>query len=71
MVERILCVEGDPDIGKLLVAILGEAGYPADWVTNGEEALACWPFRPVPVAERIRGRAVILVRMLQFYEARP
>ncbi|MDN5869560.1 MAG: response regulator transcription factor [Nitrococcus sp.] len=43
MAERILCVEDDPDIGKLLVAILGEAGYSTHWVTNGEQALACWP----------------------------
>lgn len=43
MAERILCVEDDPDIGKLLVAVLGEAGYPADWVTDGEQALARWP----------------------------
>ncbi|ROO28741.1 PhoB family transcriptional regulator [Salinisphaera orenii MK-B5] len=42
MAERILCVEDDPDIGRLLVAILGEAGYPADWVTSGERALECW-----------------------------
>lgn len=43
MANRILCVEDDPDIGKLLVAILGEAGYPADWVTDGEQALERWP----------------------------
>lgn len=43
MAERILCVEDDADIGKLLVAILGEAGYPADWVTSGDEALRRWP----------------------------
>jgi len=43
MAERILCVEDDPDIGRLLVAIFGEAGYPADWVTDGEKALECWP----------------------------
>ena len=42
MAERILCVEDDPDIGRLLVAILGEAGYPADWVTSGEQVLAHW-----------------------------
>lgn len=42
MGERILCVEDDPDIGRLLVAILGEAGYPADWVTTGEQALERW-----------------------------
>ncbi|MES1928210.1 transcriptional regulator [Salinisphaera dokdonensis CL-ES53] len=42
MAERILCVEDDPDIGRLLVAILGEAGYPADWVTSGEQALEHW-----------------------------
>ena len=42
MGERILCVEDDPDIGRLLMAILGEAGYPADWVTTGEQALERW-----------------------------
>lgn len=42
MAERVLCVEDDPDIGRLLVAILGEAGYPADWVTDGNQTLACW-----------------------------
>lgn len=43
MDERILCVEDDPHIGRLLMAILGEAGYPADWVTSGKKALTCWP----------------------------
>ncbi|GAB3670535.1 winged helix-turn-helix domain-containing protein [Salinisphaera aquimarina] len=43
MAERILCVEDDPDIGRLLVAIFGEAGYPADWVQTGEQALERWP----------------------------
>lgn len=42
MAEQVLCVEDDPDIGKLLVAILGEAGYPAVWVADGDKALACW-----------------------------
>lgn len=42
MTPRILCIEDDPDIGRLLVAILGEAGYPADWVTSGEQALERW-----------------------------
>ncbi|MES1926254.1 response regulator transcription factor [Salinisphaera sp. T31B1] len=43
MAQRILCVEDDPDIGRLLMAILGEAGYPADWARTGEQALARWP----------------------------
>src|SRR5699024_10305959 len=51
MAERLLCVEDDPDIGKLLVAILGEAGYPADWVTDGERALARWPQAPLVVLD--------------------
>ena len=42
MSERILCVEDDPDIGRLLMAVLGEAGYPADWVNSGEKALERW-----------------------------
>ncbi|HEX7340621.1 MAG TPA: response regulator transcription factor [Rhodanobacteraceae bacterium] len=43
MTEPILCVEDDPDIGHLLTAILGEAGYAVRWVTDGEQALTCWP----------------------------
>lgn len=42
MTRPILCVEDDPDIGRLLVALLGDAGYPASWVTDGETALARW-----------------------------
>lgn len=42
MAQHILCVEDDPDIGRLLVAILGEAGYPAKWVSSGEQALEGW-----------------------------
>jgi len=38
----ILCVEDDPDIGRLLVSILGEAGVAAEWVSNGEAALERW-----------------------------
>ncbi|ATJ84600.1 response regulator transcription factor [Halomonas beimenensis] len=40
MPYRILCVEDNPDIGKLLAERLGEAGYRCDWVTDGEAALA-------------------------------
>ena len=42
MSGSILCVEDDPDIGRLLVSILGEAGYTADWVGDGETALERW-----------------------------
>lgn len=42
MAQPILCVEDDPDIGRLLVAILGEAGHTADWVSDGESALERW-----------------------------
>src|SRR3546814_102670 len=42
MTERILCVEDDPDIGKLLLAILDDAGYAADWVSDGQTALTRW-----------------------------
>jgi DNA-binding response OmpR family regulator len=42
MTDHILCVEDDPDIGRLLMAILGEAGYPADWVKDGQAALERW-----------------------------
>jgi len=41
--DTILCVEDDPDIGRLLMAIFGEAGYPAEWARTGEEALERWP----------------------------
>lgn len=43
MNERILCVEDDPDIGKLLLTLLDEAGYACDWVADGAEALKRWP----------------------------
>lgn len=43
MGERILCVEDNPDIGKLLVAILSDAGYDPDWVADGQHALQRWP----------------------------
>lgn len=43
MMRPILCVEDDPDIGRLLVSLLGEAGYPAIHVGDGESALARWP----------------------------
>lgn len=43
MIQPILCVEDDPDIGRLLVAQLGEAEYPAEWVSDGETALKRWP----------------------------
>ncbi|TAN03319.1 MAG: response regulator transcription factor [Rhodanobacteraceae bacterium] len=39
MSQSILCVEDDPHIGRLLVTLLGDAGYTADWVTDGETAL--------------------------------
>ncbi|WP_110692612.1 response regulator transcription factor [Salinicola halophyticus] len=42
MPRSILCVEDDPDIGRLLKTILAEAGYKADWVSTGEEALSRW-----------------------------
>jgi DNA-binding response OmpR family regulator len=42
MAERILCVEDDPDIGKLLLATLDDAGYATDWVADGQEALSRW-----------------------------
>ncbi|TAM10745.1 MAG: response regulator transcription factor [Nevskiaceae bacterium] len=40
---RILCVEDNPDIGKLLTTILGDAGYRVDWVADGHQALERWP----------------------------
>ncbi|MFG6176483.1 response regulator transcription factor [Halomonas sp. THAF12] len=40
MPHRILCVEDNPDIGKLLAERLGDAGHRCDWVTDGEAALA-------------------------------
>lgn len=42
MTQPILCVEDDPHIGRLLVALLGDAGYRADWVADGEAALDRW-----------------------------
>lgn len=42
MPQPILCVEDDPDIGRLLVAILEDAGYQPIWVDHGEQALARW-----------------------------
>ncbi|MEQ6887282.1 response regulator transcription factor [Halomonas sp. CS7] len=40
MPYRILCVEDNPEIGKLLSERLAEAGHRCDWVTDGETALA-------------------------------
>lgn len=42
MARSILCIEDDPDIGRLLVSILGGAGYSVDWVSDGETALQRW-----------------------------
>lgn len=39
MTDTILCVEDDPDIGRLLVSQLTAAGYQVEWVTSGEQAL--------------------------------
>lgn len=43
MSASILCVEDDPDIGRLLMAIFGDAGFAAEWARTGEEALERWP----------------------------
>ncbi|MDN3555863.1 response regulator transcription factor [Halomonas maura] len=40
MPYRILCVEDNPEIGKLLRERLVEAGQRCDWVTDGEAAMA-------------------------------
>ncbi|MDN5865275.1 MAG: response regulator transcription factor [Gammaproteobacteria bacterium] len=42
MMQSIVCVEDDPDIGRLLVGLLGDAGYPVQWVTSGKQALEHW-----------------------------
>jgi DNA-binding response OmpR family regulator len=43
MAYRILCVEDNPEIGKLLSEQLAAAGHACDWVTDGEAALtALW-----------------------------
>lgn len=39
MAYRILCVEDNPEIGKLLSERLGASGHVCDWVTDGEAAL--------------------------------
>ncbi len=39
MAYRILCVEDNPEIGKLLSEQLINAGHACDWVTDGEAAL--------------------------------
>ena len=43
---RILVVEDEPKLGRLLVRGLGEEGHPADLAPNGEEAL--WMARAAP-----------------------
>lgn len=40
MSYRILCVEDNPEIGRLLTESLAAAGYVCDWVRDGEAALA-------------------------------
>lgn len=42
MAERILCVEDDADIGRLLLAVLDDAGYATDWECDGRMALERW-----------------------------
>ncbi len=37
---RILVVEDDADVGKFLVAGLGESGYQVDWADNGRDGMA-------------------------------
>ncbi|MBB3190325.1 response regulator transcription factor [Halomonas cerina] len=39
MPYRILCVEDNPEIGRLLSERLAEAGHRCDWVADGEVAL--------------------------------
>ena len=39
MTYRILCVEDNPEIGKLLTESLAAADYACDWVRDGEAAL--------------------------------
>ena len=43
---RILVVEDEPKLGRLLVRGLGEEGHPADLAPTGEEAL--WMARATP-----------------------
>lgn len=42
MPRTILCVEDDPDIGRLLQTILEQSGYASEWVRTGERALERW-----------------------------
>ena len=37
---RVLLVEDDPKIGEAIQGALKDAAYAADWVTNGQIALA-------------------------------
>ena len=43
---RVLVVEDEPKLGRLLVRGLGEDGHPADLAPSGEEAL--WMARAAP-----------------------
>src|SRR5215469_4065935 len=43
---RILVVEDEPKLGRLLVRGLGEEGHPADLASSGEDAL--WMARAAP-----------------------
>jgi DNA-binding response OmpR family regulator len=45
-VTRVLVVEDDPDIAQLLVHYLGKAGFGAETVAGGREALAAITARP-------------------------
>jgi DNA-binding response OmpR family regulator len=45
-VTRVLVVEDDPDIAQLLVHYLGKAGFDAETVSGGREALAAIAARP-------------------------
>jgi DNA-binding response OmpR family regulator len=45
-VTRVLVVEDDPDIAQLVVHFLGKAGYAAETVSSGRDALAIMNSRP-------------------------
>src|SRR5262245_52191395 len=45
-VTRVLVVEDDPDIAQLVVHYLGKAGFTAETVSSGREALALITARP-------------------------
>ena len=61
----ILCVEDDPDIGRLLTSILVQAGHQPTWVSTGEEALHRWLLRRRKAMEERTSSTLMKIKALE------